>query len=310
MNQSRLWTYLDEVEFPWQLDRASLVERYGVKQHAAYNWEVIEIETQPPVVRGLLWPISAQAFPQFSLSVPATEFSGVTYFGEDARRNLNETVDQLSRHFGDGQPTGASNSLGHKWELGPACVEVHVWPSDMQRWAMNNPSHTREPRLKAGCSISIKTGLQIQANEVEGKLIKSFNPIARISPGQPQGLNSQRTVPQSELEYVRQFEFAFSSSRGWIGSSGDGSTVIFFNQWLYLVPLNEVVEFRVWRTLPGKGPGGARFCVECRGNSPWRQTKSLMIAEGPRADDLSDLASSVALALDKPLVLMPYDYDV
>lgn len=310
MSKSRLWAYLDEIRFPWRMDRASLVERYGVKQHAAYSWDVIEIDTPLPFVGGLLWPVSAQTFPQFCLSVPATEFSGVTYFGKDARKNLYKTSEQLSRHFGDGQQTRASNSLGHKWNLGPASVELYVWPSDMQEWVMDNPSHQREPRLKAGCFVSIRTGLQMQASEVEKELIQSFEPIARIFSEEVQWLNSQQTAPQSELEYIRLFEASFSSCRGWIGSSSDGSTLIFFNRWLYLVPLDDVIEFRVWRTLPGKGPGGANFYVECRGSNTEQKTKSLMIAGAPGADDLSDLASSVALALNKPLTLMPYDYNV
>lgn len=310
MNQSRLWSYLDEIGFPWEMDRASLMERYGVKQHAAYQWDVIEIDTAPPAVIGLLWPISTQAFPQFCPGAPATEFSGVTYFGEDARQNLSETMGQMSRHFGDGQCTGTSNTLGYKWELGPASVELLVWPPDMQRWTTNNPSHAREPRLKTGCSVFIKTGFQIHASEREKKLIESFKPIAQLPQRPPRGLNSESTVPQSELEYVRSFEHAFNLCRGWIGASGDRSVLIFFNEWLYFVPVSGIVEFRVLRTLPAKGPGGARFCVECRSDSRGQLTKRLTLAEAAGADDLSDLASGVALAFNKSLLLMPYDYDV
>jgi len=124
------------------------------------------------------------------------------------------------------------------------------------------------------------------------------------------GLNGQRTVPQSELEYVRSFEHTFNLCRGWIGASGDKSVLIFFNEWLYFVPSSDIVEFRVWRTLPAKGPGCARLCVECRGDLRRQQTKSLTLAEAAGADDLSDLASAVAVAFDKPLVLTPYDHDV
>jgi len=123
-------------------------------------------------------------------------------------------------------------------------------------------------------------------------------------------LNGQRTVPQSELEYVRSFEHTFNLCRGWIGASGDKSVLIFFNEWLYFVPSSDIVEFRVWRTLPAKGPGCARLCVECRGDLRRQQTKSLTLAEAAGADDLSDLASAVAVAFDKPLVLTPYDHDV
>lgn len=58
--------YLSEIGLQWLLPRAYLVKRYGIRPHAVYDWDVIEIETPRPFVTRLLWPLSAQVSPQFS----------------------------------------------------------------------------------------------------------------------------------------------------------------------------------------------------------------------------------------------------
>jgi hypothetical protein len=305
-----LWTHLDAIGLPWRETRASLIMRYGVKPHDAFGWEVIEFETATPILSGLLWPLSTQNFPEFSPNVPATDFSGVAYSGEDARKNLHEVVRQLTPILGEGRRTESSNSVGYTWELGVASIDLYAWPADMQRWSMNNPAHARESRLKAGCSVNIKTGLQLQATVVEKGLIRSFKPIARAFDGKHPNLRDFATpVPQSELEYVRLFDNEYSHCRGWVGLSEDESALIFFNHWLYFVPMKDVVGIQLRRLLPAKGPGGAWLGVECRANLPGRPTKTLTIMTARGADDLSESASRIAQVLGKPLVLMPYDYD-
>lgn len=309
MTSNLLWLRLDEIGLPWRMPRSSLIERYGVKPHAAYSWNVIEIETAPSFVEGLLWPLSTQVFPQFSSSVPATEFSGITYVGPDARENFRKTTEQLSPHFGEGVRTDASNTLGRKWEIGPASIQLTAWPEDMQRWPTTNPSHVREPRLKVGCHMAISTGLQLQATTEERSLIESFRSIVRILDEWPQ-VPPYLSLPQSELEYVRQFESDFSHCSGWAGISADKSTLIFKNRWLYIVPVNDIVEIQVRRTLRGKGPGGSVLSVICRYDAPALKSKALVLSTANGPDDLNESASCMARAIDKPLELLPYDYDV
>jgi len=50
---------LDDLSVPWRLPPA-LAERYGIREHPAYQWDVIAIETSPPIVRGLMWPLDCK----------------------------------------------------------------------------------------------------------------------------------------------------------------------------------------------------------------------------------------------------------
>lgn len=308
ITSNKIWVRLDEIEFPWRTPRFSLIERYGIRPHAAYSWNVIEIVTALPLVEGLLWPLSTQVFPQFSVSVPATNFSGITYFSPDARENLKLTVEQLLPRFGEGTRTGTSNTVGYKWDVGNASIELTVWPEDMQSWRTNNPSHDREPRLKVGCHLTINTGLQLPATTKERSLIESFSPIVRILEEWSQ-VPSYLPLPQNELEYVRQYQDCFSHCRGWVGTSEDKSTLIYKNRWLYIVPLEDITHIEVRRTLRAKGPGGSVLSAICRYDSPVLKSKTLVISTANGADDLNESALCVARAISKPLELLPYDYD-
>lgn len=78
--RTSLHDYLAAIDFPWYWSRASLEKRFGIRQHAAYNRGVVEIPTPRPFVRGLLWPLSTTVLPEYSTVMPATEFSGSSYF--------------------------------------------------------------------------------------------------------------------------------------------------------------------------------------------------------------------------------------
>ena len=309
--QNPLHAYLDSIGLPWQLPRAALVDRYGIKQHAAYSWDVIEIETPQPIVRGLLWPLSVQAFPQFSPTMPATSFSGVAYVCEDACENLRLAVNHLMPALGKGEAIGSSNSLGHKWSFDSASVDLLVWPPDMQRGTSTNPAHELEPRLKAGCYIGVNTGFRAQATAVERDRIESFERIDRIPRNRSEMLSADfLRVSQHELEFVRQPEENFSHCRGWIGLSSDQSTLIFWNHELFVVPMQDVLQFQVTRILPAKGKGGSWFEVKCRCTYLGLETKTLTICTAVGPDMLNDLAAKISNATGKPLLLQPYEYDV
>lgn len=305
-----LLEYLTAIGLPWQSSRASLADQYGIRPHAAYTWDVIEIETPRPIVNGLLWPLSVQVFSQFSPHMPATEFSGVTYLDKDARKNMQLTVGQLIPVLGKGERTGSSNTIGHKWAFGPASIELIVWPPDMQRGPIINPAHAREPRLKTGCHVYIKTGFRPRATAQEKALLDSFIPVAQVFKAQPTPRPTRDLpVPQHELEFIRLPEENCGPQCGWLGYSADRSALIFFGHELYLIPMEDVLQFQVARILPAKGGGGSWLEVTCRCNYTSQKTKTVTLCSGDRADELNDLAATVANAMGKPLVLMPYEYD-
>lgn len=308
--QTELHNYLTAIGLPWNCSRGSLEEKFGIQQHAAYSWEVIEILTPLPFVRGLLWPLSAQVFPEFSAAMPATEFSSNAYFGNDARNNLQRTVEQLVPVLGEGKTTRTSNTLGHEWSFGPASVELYVWPPEMQRFPATNPAHLREPRLNVACHIGVKTGYRPSCSTKDKAAIESFVPVARI----PGDLSAMRRVqcrpaPQSELEFIRLLDEDVSTKCGWIGRSDDHSALVSFGPELYVVPMEDVIQFEVARVRPAKGPGGSWLQVRCRSKTSQNAVKNLTICEAKGSDDLSELAATIASAIGKPFALLPYASD-
>jgi len=308
--KTALHDYLTAIGLPWNCSRGSLEEKFGIRQHAAYGWEVIEILTPLPFVRGLLWPLSAQVLPQFSAAMPATEFSGNAYFGDDARDNLQRTVEQLVPVLGEGKTTRTSNTLGHEWRFGPASVELYVWPPEMQQFPATNPAHLKEPRLKVACHAGVKTGYRRPCSAKDKLAIESFVPVALI-PGDLSAMRSaqRRPAPQSELEFIRLLDGDVGTRYGWIGRSDDCSALVSFGSELYIVPMEDVIQFEVVRVQPAKGPGGSWLQMRCRSKTSRNELKNLTVCEAEGLDDLSELAATIASAIGKPFTLLPYASD-
>lgn len=305
-----LHEYLNAVGIPWELSRASLAAKYGIKVHPAYSWEVIEITTHRPFLDGMIWPLSVQVFSNFSPHMPATEFSGVAYHCDNAQENFARSVDELKLQFGEGKATGNSNTLGYKWTFGPGSVELIAWPPEMQRWPSSNPSHEREPRLKTGCYFQVQTGFRPKASANEAALLAAFVPIARILKEKtPASKANVLPAAQNELEYIRQPDEHHDHCYGWIGTSSDRSALIWFSKELYIVPMDEIIKFEVARTKPARGRGGSWMKVQCRCNYPGQATKLLEICAARGPNELNEFAQSIADATGKPLALLPYDYD-
>lgn len=222
--------YLDSIGLPWLVPRSDLTKRFGVRPHPAYGWNVIEIETPGSFVDGLLWPLSVRTSPQFSEHMPATEYSGITHWSENAYENFSRTKIQLEAVFGQAQESENLNSVKCKWESGSASVELQAFPPERQQGNTSNPAHWRDNRLKTGCYVSVKTGFRMQANEYEKSLFEKFRPIARVT-------NSENKIPpndilihpakQTELEFIRFPEYFFSNCYGHIGCSEDKSMLFF-----------------------------------------------------------------------------------
>jgi hypothetical protein len=136
--ENPIYAALNGAGVPWQMSRESLAERYGVRPHAAYGWDVIEIETLQPIVKGLLWPLSVQVFPQFSPYLPATDFATIAYFGDDARKNLRFTAKQLTPRLGEASVTDKYNTLGRCWTFGAAAFLTRGEPVALGRVDASN----------------------------------------------------------------------------------------------------------------------------------------------------------------------------
>jgi hypothetical protein len=46
---------LDAYAVPWRSSRRVLTERFGVRPHPAYQWDIIELTTSTPILDRLLW---------------------------------------------------------------------------------------------------------------------------------------------------------------------------------------------------------------------------------------------------------------
>jgi hypothetical protein len=294
---------LNAAGVPWQMPRSELAARFGVRPHPAYQWDVIAIQTDRPIVDGLLYPLSAQVFPQFSPHLPATEFSGVTYFGNDARRNLELTAKQLAGRLGNAKIADRYNTVHCEWNFGAASISLLSWPPDLQRIPMNNnPAHKRDPRLAVGCSIAIKTGFRLKPTAQERVWLKSFVPLHAIDVEPNVTPDSPRTqaAPQGELEFIREPVEGSDRIFGFMGHSADGAALIFCRSELYLVSMERVARFTVDRIQPARGRGGSRLSVECATDYDAVSSKELRIASAAGIDDLNELGAQLAAATNKP----------
>ena len=311
-DENPIHALLNAAGVSWRLPRAALAARYGIRQHPAYGWDVIEIRTPQPIVKGLLWPLSVQVFSQFSPDVPATDFSGITSIGDDARENLLASMNELGARLGEPKFADNSNTLSRRWAFGAAALSLTVWPPEMQRRPLTNPAHKRDPRLKTGCHVLIKTGWRKAVTAGELGWLNSFVPIDRISVYRNITVDSAYGLPaeQSELEFVREPRNEMASFFGFIGCSADRAALIFCHAQLYLVPMTDVIGFHVDRIRPAKGAGGSRLHVDCRPNYRGARTKRLLISAADGVEDSNGLASAISSATGKPLELGDYVYDV
>jgi len=300
---------LDVAAVPWRLPRTQLAARYGVRRHAAYDWEVIEIDTHPPIVEGLLWPLCAQVLPQFSPHLPATRFTGLVRVTEDAVENFRFAVQRLAAGLGPGQTHPSANSIELCWSSGAARLRLVVWPPSMQLWTFTNPAQDRDPRLKSACHLVIDTGLRPPATAAERAWLASCAPVAPIATWRMSAAAQQAPAEEAELEYVREPPAEAARLYGSVGLPADRGALIFYGAQLYLIPREDVVGLHVARSLPAKGPGGARLEVECRTRCTGLESKRLTVAESKGTEDLNALAAQLARETGSSFELGEYGYD-
>lgn len=301
---------LDAAGIPWRMSRADLAARYGVRPHAAYDWDVIEIDTPSPIVDGLLWPLSVWVQPQFPLDLPATQFTGLLRVSDDALKNFRLAVAHFGATLGPGETQSSANSIETCWSCAAARLRLVVWPPAMQRWKFVNPAHERDPRLKTACHLTIDTGFRPAVTAAEHAWIASFRPIARIDTGRTSASTARQSpANERELEYVRDPPQEAARLFGSVGLPADRMALIFHGAQLCLIPVEDVVGFHVARMLPAKGAGGSRLEVECRTRCAGLETKRLTITESQGTEDLNALAAELSREAARPFELGEYGYD-
>jgi hypothetical protein len=301
---------LDTAGIPWRLPREELVARYGVRRHPAYDWDVIEIDTTPPFVEGLLWPLSTQVLPHCAPHVPATRFTGVVRSSDDAAENFRFAVGKLAPLLGPGETRPTGNSLEMSWESEAARLRLTVWPPAMQQIVLTNPAHQLDPRLITACLLTIDSGFRPAATDEERRWIDTFEPIAAIETGWFTDASVRQTPARQEyLEYVREPPAEVTPLFGSVGLSADRMALIFYGVQLYLIPVQDILGFTVVRQLPAKGSGGSRLEVDCRTRCAGLTAKRLSITESSGTEDLNPLAAELSGKTARPFTLGDYEYD-
>lgn len=307
--RNALHDHLTSIGLPWTAPFSQLVARYGVRRHPAYEWDVVEVPTARPLIDGLLWPLSVRLSRFTPMSVPPTYYCGVSCPTDDARTNLSMAVARLAGPLGPGTAAVFANAICRRWACGDASIELHVYPPELQSPHVVNPAHARDWRLGIGCHIAIQTGYRLPLGDGERAMLATARPIVRLPDATTtENAPGQFAPPEQDMPYIRQPDEDYERIRGWIAASSDGTNLIAFADNLYMVALDDVLEFDVTRTRKAKGPGGSRLVVRCRGAGG--HATAVTIATRPGPDDLSDVAIDIARAVGKHVVLQPYDYDV
>lgn len=305
--ENPIHAWLDEVGIPWKASRAELAASYGItKQPDRFN-EAVEIGVVPPPLEGLIRPIYIQLSDHFTPYLPATEFFGDAYFGQDERANVHRTAAQFAKFLGETPIANHLNTVRAVWTFGRAKVELMAWPADMQRGGYR--ATDRDPRLVAGCYISIKSGFLLPPTAEELNGLDKFVPISAIPITSGIDGIGAWGPNENDLEFVRDPQ-GVDGVHGAIGVSADGKSLIFQNAQLFVIALESVVKVRVERVQPAKGPGGSSMQVECRTNylgGPPTKTVTICSSRGP--DDLNTLGATVSTAIGKPLDLSKYYSD-
>lgn len=294
---------MDRLGLPWRETRATLAERYGVRAHAAYNWDVVEVPGRP--VSALLWPMSVQMLPQFPTAYPAGRFSGAASFSDDADMNIKRAAEELRVLLGPAAIQTQYNTRRCEWQAGAAALRLTCWPAALQTNRLHNTAHKREPRLITACHVEVTTGFRPPASPQEDAWLRSFTPIYAIRGDRRMRREDVTGLAPAEAQvaFVREPAPYLARTYGWVGASSDRRALIFCHTQLYIVPVRAIAGFRVERLLPAKGGGGSWLDVLCKTAEPAWPKATLKITSADEPDALNDFGARLASYFDKPFEL-------
>lgn len=303
-----LQAWLDEREFPWRDSLGQLIDRFGMKTHPAYQWDMVAVPCPLPL-QGLIFPLAAQAFSNNNRHVPPDRFSAEIWLNDDPLTNLRYVADIISPLLGPA-PLGcmASNAIGCRWQAGPASLSLTSFPPAMQSfYAGNNPSHERDPRLKTACHLSLEPGYRQPLSPQERGWLDSFVDIMPVTGKAVHDLLALRDASPGAgaAPFVREPVAACAPLLGRIGQSADGEGLIVCAGNLLLIPLRRVIGVRVMKLTKAKGPGGSWLNLTYHADDLGQEAPSLWLCAGSGPDDMDDLAIHLGQAIGKPVEIEP-----
>jgi hypothetical protein len=294
-----LLAHLDEIGLPHAVPLRDLIARYGIVKSPHYAWDVLRYEAVRPFVDGQVGPFEHNAFgPPFAPDLlPPTRFSTFVAPSSDARANHAHALARIEARYGAGASRASSNTLGHEWVLGTACIRLTTWPADLERFPMSNPAHERHPEMRAFSHLTIETGHVVALSPAEEDALRArvaFGPLPRgaraiIAPLDHEVVRgTTRCVPEGIACAIPE-----------VGMSAAGDAVVGIDgQRAFVVAREDVRGLELIRAMPARGPG--RSTLELIFEDRWstrRERRRRTLFEGAAPHDLDALTAQVEAAL-------------
>ncbi len=306
--------WLDAANLPWRSTRGDLTARFGIHTDNPYKWDIVPLEIRRPPLDGMLWPLGFQAFARYNTALPPERLSTHLWIADDADANIRHAAAQLARPLGTRRIEDHYNTRQVEWRCGLASVTLTVWPPSMQSGPkLTNAAHTRDKRLRTACALTVQTGWRPPLTPPERGWLDAFVPMGRTTnwtSANPRAEFGHGLFAETLIEFMRDPPADLARFRGAFGLAAGGEALIACEDALYLIALVQIAGFKVERTLPANGGGGSVLSACCTTGYAACPTKDVPIARGARADDLNDIAATLATAAGKPLKLGSYEYDV
>ncbi|SFR44694.1 hypothetical protein [Litoreibacter janthinus] len=165
--EARLWNHLDACAIPF---RAPLGDWVAQMHLTASGWsdglDYCIPDTQTPLFAGLDVPVRAQISEYTNFDAPPDYLWGAVQGAKDHRLNYAKALAGLTKVFGKGTASSASNTVSRNWSFGLARVSCTVWPPNKNRHGTNS-RHQMFPETIEEASIAIYPAWRPPLEEAE-----------------------------------------------------------------------------------------------------------------------------------------------
>lgn len=290
---------LDARGIPWRESQNHLIRRFGtVRSEWASSIDVIRIAGSEHFLPGLLRPLQHQLLSKADRSLPALDYVGGIWLGDDAKANLAVARDALAPSLGSPVPYDTSNTRGFRWAFGRTRLSLTCWPEELKTSSYNNVRHRQDPRTISECSIVIRTGFCPSLASHEQAALATLQAFPAPADARPANGEDQ----QYALEYIRSLPGDGVLRPGPIGKSAD-LLVAVQEKRLLIVPRAALAEVVNLRVQPARGRGYARIQLHCRATWDRKLIKTVDLLLHDKANGLDQTAEDLAAWLDLPLAV-------